>query len=239
MISDRVDKSGQANSDKRKWGYASGGSGGPPSLRSIEVPTPTPPTPYFNADGPLSNSTNLRGQPTQRTVSAFPFIDPFFSLDLIKFWAVLVNPSTINHYHVLTEYSCSFLQKSRADAMLERALIQPQQCSVDPLKNAQNWNIPIWAPEKLQTWLDKIYLSHKDTNNLKQSSPPAPTKNLKVKVLKAPYIKFESYHRWISDVKEMICSTINLQNLKSQVDFLGLQGYSLSSFSSLGFRKYH
>ncbi|XP_033208039.1 titin homolog [Belonocnema kinseyi] len=154
VISDRVDKSGQANSDKRKWAYASGGSGGPPSLRSIEVPTPTPtpPTPYFNADGPLSNSTNLRGQPTQRT-------------------------------------------KSRADAMLERALIQPQQCSVDPLKNAQNWNIPIWAPEKLQTWLDKIYLSHKDTNNLKQSSPPAPSKNLKVKVLKAPYIKFESYHR--------------------------------------------
>lgn len=153
MISDRVDKTGQTNSDKRKWGYASGGSGGPPSLRSIEAPTPTPtpPTPYLNADGPLSNSTNLRVQTTQRT-------------------------------------------KSRADAMLERALTQPLQCSVDPLKNAQTWNIPIWAPEKLQAWLDKIYTSYKDTH-IQQKSPSVSSKNLNVKQLKAPYIKFESYHR--------------------------------------------
>lgn len=89
VISDRVDKTGQTNSDKRKWGYASGGSGGPPSLRSIEAPTPTPtpPTPYLNADGPLSNSTNLRVQTTQRTVSSQFFL-PFFFL-LVKLNLIL------------------------------------------------------------------------------------------------------------------------------------------------------
>ena len=79
--------------------------------------------------------------------------------------------------------------------MLERALTQPQQCSVDPLKNAQIWNIPIWVPEKLQAWLDKIYLSYKETSNLKQNSQPSSEKYSKVKYFKDPYIKFESYHR--------------------------------------------
>ncbi|XP_024939867.1 uncharacterized protein LOC107266767 isoform X2 [Cephus cinctus] len=86
--------------------------------------------------------------------------------------------------------------------MLQRALTQPQQCSVDPLKNAQHWGIPIWATEKLQGWLEKIYVSLKDTRNLasrKVNSTQSPSvciaKDPKVKHLKAPFIKFESLRR--------------------------------------------
>jgi len=71
VISDRVDKTGRTNSEKPRWTCASGGSGGPRSLRSIEVPTPTPtpPTPLLSSECPSSNFTNLRGQTTQRSVS--------------------------------------------------------------------------------------------------------------------------------------------------------------------------
>lgn len=71
MISDRVDKTGYINFEKHKWGCASGGSGGPPSLRSLGTPTPipTPPTPFFSPECPLYNTTNIRGQTTQRSVS--------------------------------------------------------------------------------------------------------------------------------------------------------------------------
>lgn len=82
--------------------------------------------------------------------------------------------------------------------MLERALTQPQQCSVDPLDNAHNWEIPIWATEKFQAWLDKIYASFKDTyslKQLKQANQRNTEKNLKVRHLKGSYIKFESFHR--------------------------------------------
>ncbi|XP_076244092.1 uncharacterized protein LOC143185194 isoform X2 [Calliopsis andreniformis] len=115
----------------------------------------TPPTPYFSPDCPLSNSTSLRGQTTQRS-------------------------------------------KSRVDAMLERALIQPQQCSVDPLYNAQSWGIPIWAIDKLQAWLDKIYASVKATDHLKRakhSNRQSLNKDLKVRHLKGSYLKFESFQR--------------------------------------------
>ncbi|XP_029676227.1 uncharacterized protein LOC115243407 isoform X2 [Formica exsecta] len=159
VISDRVDKTDHTNSEKHRWICASGGSGGPRSLRSIEVPTPTPtpPTPLLSSECPSSNLTNLRGQTTQRS-------------------------------------------KSRVDAMLERALTQPQQCSVDPLDNAHNWGIPIWATEKLQAWLDKIYASFNtfDTYNLKQlkqTNQRKTEKDLKVKHLKGSYIKFESFNR--------------------------------------------
>ncbi|XP_053997623.1 uncharacterized protein LOC128886609 isoform X1 [Hylaeus anthracinus] len=157
VVSDRVDKTGSINFGKHKWGSVSGGSGGPPSLRSLETPTPmtTPSTPYFSPDCPLSNSIALRGQTTQRS-------------------------------------------KSRVDAMLERALIQPQQCSVDPLYNAQNWGIPIWAIDKLQAWLDRIYASVKDADHLKRSkhsSQQTSIKDLKVRHLKGPYLKFEAFQR--------------------------------------------
>ncbi|KAG7198784.1 hypothetical protein KM043_001765 [Ampulex compressa] len=157
VVSDRVDKAGYANSEKRKWGCANVGSGGPPLPRSIDVPTPTPtpPTPFLSSECSLSNSAALRGQTAQRS-------------------------------------------KSRVDAMLERALTQPQQCSVDPLSNAQNWGIPIWAIDKLQAWLDKIYASLKDTDNLKHpkyGNQQNSGKDLKVRRLKGPYIKFESFHR--------------------------------------------
>ncbi|XP_066598574.1 protein chiffon-like isoform X2 [Prorops nasuta] len=82
--------------------------------------------------------------------------------------------------------------------MLERALIQPQQCSVDPLDNAQSWGIPIWATDKLKAWLDKIYTSLKDTNSLeylKDNSWQNSRRNLKVKNLKGSYLKFESFDR--------------------------------------------
>lgn len=83
--------------------------------------------------------------------------------------------------------------------MLERALIQPQQCSVDPLDNAQSWGIPIWSIDKLQTWLDKIDNSLKDTSSLqyiKQTDHQQYCdKSVKFKHLKRPYIKFESFQR--------------------------------------------
>ncbi|XP_032689021.1 uncharacterized protein LOC116852604 isoform X2 [Odontomachus brunneus] len=157
VVSDRVDKAGYTNSDRHKWVCASGGSGGPRSLRSVEVttPTPTPPTPLLSSECPSSNSANLRGQTTQRS-------------------------------------------KSRVDAMLERALTQPQQCSVDLLDNAQSWGIPIWSTDKLQTWLEKIYVSfHEEYNlkHLKQANQYNPEKDLKVKHLKGSYVKFESFRR--------------------------------------------
>ncbi|KAJ8675476.1 hypothetical protein QAD02_011262 [Eretmocerus hayati] len=157
IVTDKPNKPSQANtSDRSKWGYASGGSGGPPSLRSVEVPTPTPtpPTPYRSVEGPLSNSTNQRGPTTQRS-------------------------------------------KSRVDAMLERALIHPQQCTVDPLSNAANWGIPIWTTYELNAWLDKLTASVRDANNIKRDNKKATAavKEVKVKHLKNPFIKFESYRR--------------------------------------------
>ncbi|XP_011877316.1 PREDICTED: uncharacterized protein LOC105567232 isoform X2 [Vollenhovia emeryi] len=82
--------------------------------------------------------------------------------------------------------------KSRVDAMLERALTQPQQCSVDPLNNAHSWGIPIWTTDKLQDWLDKIYESLTSTSSLKQVNQQSSTK---LKHLKRPYVKFDSIHR--------------------------------------------
>lgn len=79
--------------------------------------------------------------------------------------------------------------------MLERALTQPQQCSVDPLNNALSWGIPILHTYELQTWLEKICTSLKDTNNLKRDSLSGTGRDLKVKHLKEPFIKFESYRR--------------------------------------------
>lgn len=87
-----------------------------------------------------------------------------------------------------------YFQKSRVDAMLERALTQPQQCSVDPLSNALNWGIPIWSTHELQAWLEKITVSLKDSQSIKQDTCSR-DKGLKVKHLKQPYIKFESYRR--------------------------------------------
>ncbi|XP_034940806.1 trichohyalin-like isoform X2 [Chelonus insularis] len=79
--------------------------------------------------------------------------------------------------------------------MLERALTQPQQCSVDPLDNAFNWGIPIWTTDKLKAWLDKIYASIKDNNTLKSVNRITAQKDLKVKEFKKSFIKFESYKR--------------------------------------------
>ncbi|KYN07293.1 Protein chiffon, partial [Cyphomyrmex costatus] len=164
VASDRVDEAGHTNFERPRWTCISGGSGGPRSLRSIEIPTPTPPTPLLSSECPSSNST-LRGQTTQRS---YRIKTKFNSL-----------------YHVKAT-------KSRVDAMLERALTQPQQCSVDPLNNAHNWGIPIWTTDKLQAWLDKIYESIKDTSYVKQINQHNSTR---VKYLKRPYIKFDSIHK--------------------------------------------
>jgi hypothetical protein len=183
VITDRPDKSAEgAANDRRKWGYVSGGSGGPPSLRSIEVQTPTttPLTPYCSVEGPLSNSTNQRGQTTQRTVSCSPLS-----------WLNLASSASPSPH----PYS---LQKSRVDAMLERALTQPQQCSVDPLSNALGWGIPIWSTYELQAWLDKITASLKDTHSIKRDHCVGPAKTAIVQHLKEPFIKFESYKRYAS-----------------------------------------
>ena len=80
--------------------------------------------------------------------------------------------------------------------MLERALTQPHQCSLDPLSNAFSWGIPIWTPHQFQIWIDKISESLKLSQQCIKSDC-SKTKNFKVKLLKEPYIKFESYRRYI------------------------------------------
>ncbi|XP_058794672.1 calponin homology domain-containing protein DDB_G0272472-like isoform X2 [Phymastichus coffea] len=84
--------------------------------------------------------------------------------------------------------------------MLERALTQPQQCSVDPLNNALNWGIPIWSTYELQSWLEKISASLKNSHSLKSDSHINLTKDFFVTHFKEPYIKFESYYRDIRPV---------------------------------------
>ncbi|KAG8037669.1 hypothetical protein G9C98_005880 [Cotesia typhae] len=79
--------------------------------------------------------------------------------------------------------------------MLERALTQPQQCSVDPLDTAFNWGIPIWTTDRLQGYLDKVYATLSNINTLKNLNRIKSEKDLKVKELKKPYIKFESCKR--------------------------------------------
>lgn len=186
VVSDRVEQS--LNCDKQKWAYTSGGSGGPPSLRSIEpqTPTRTPTTSSLNGECPLSNSTNTRGQTGQRTVSIQPLKFLYFPKKK--------KPSI----YLLFFPFLKKIQKSRVDAMLERALTQPQKCSVDPIDNALNWGIPIWTTDKLQAWLEKIYLSLKESANFKCINNRSGTdnKDLKVKDLKKPYIKFESFKRY-------------------------------------------
>lgn len=79
--------------------------------------------------------------------------------------------------------------------MLERALTQPQQCSVDPLNNAINWSIPVWSTHELQSWLEKITASLKSPHSLTSDSRVSSAKDFSVRHLKEPYIKFESYRR--------------------------------------------
>ncbi|KDR23669.1 uncharacterized protein LOC110834587 isoform X2 [Zootermopsis nevadensis] len=73
--------------------------------------------------------------------------------------------------------------------MLERAKLQPQQCTVDPLDNAARWSIPIWPLEKILRWLDKICEKY-----LKRSSSCDKIK-LSSTGLRAPFIKIESINR--------------------------------------------
>ena len=79
--------------------------------------------------------------------------------------------------------------------MLERALTQPQQCSVDPLYNARNWDIPIWSPHDLQVWLDKIEGALSRSNILSRDNRSSCKNEVRIRHLKSPYIKFESYYR--------------------------------------------
>ena len=81
--------------------------------------------------------------------------------------------------------------------MLERALTQPQQCSIDPLSNAQAWGIPIWATKRLQIWLEKIYESLKEIGNLKGvAGQSGGSTNFRIKQLKSSFLKFESFKRF-------------------------------------------
>ncbi|KAJ9593607.1 hypothetical protein L9F63_014846 [Diploptera punctata] len=72
----------------------------------------------------------------------------------------------------------------RSNAMLERARLQPQQCTVDPLENATRWSIPIWPLDKVLKWLDKICEKFLKPSSSSSSSSSAT-------VLKNPYIKLE------------------------------------------------
>lgn len=95
VVSDKVDKAGHTNLERYRWAYGiSGGSGGPRSLRSVEVLTPTPPTPLLSSECPSSNST-LRGQTTQRSVSR---IETIFSAVVI---AIKKSNVIICHYITL------------------------------------------------------------------------------------------------------------------------------------------
>ncbi|GFG37187.1 hypothetical protein Cfor_09320 [Coptotermes formosanus] len=95
--------------------------------------------------------------------------------------------------------------KTRAEAMLERAKLQPQQCTVNPLDNAARWSIPIWPLEKVLKWLDKIYEKY-----LKRSSSIKPKSSSTG--LKAPFIKLETVSQNSRPVyKELsVWPTINL-----------------------------
>ncbi|XP_059475344.1 protein chiffon [Neocloeon triangulifer] len=76
-------------------------------------------------------------------------------------------------------------QKSRADAMLEKAKLQHTNLSsVDPLENASRWGIPIWPLEKLSKWLEKI------ENSLQTNVP-----TLRIRPFKGPFIKIEDINK--------------------------------------------
>lgn len=96
-------------------------------------------------------------------------------------------------------------RSTRAEAMLERARLQPQQCTVDPLDNAARWNIPIWPLEKVLKWIDKICTKYFKRSFSDQKTPS--TTGLKV-----PYIKLECVNRQYRPVyKELsACPSINL-----------------------------
>lgn len=83
--------------------------------------------------------------------------------------------------------------------MLERALTQPLQCSVDPLDNAHSWGIPIWTTDKFLDWIEKKihYASVLKDNlkQLKQANQHGSRKDLRIRRLRDPYVKFESVRR--------------------------------------------
>ncbi|XP_066993801.2 uncharacterized protein [Anabrus simplex] len=78
---------------------------------------------------------------------------------------------------------------SRAEAMLERARLQPQQTTIDPLDNAARWGIPIWPLEKIWKWLEKVYekTKVKGLTAFSGSNSSSPKK----KKLVAPYVKID------------------------------------------------
>ncbi|KAF4520914.1 hypothetical protein B566_EDAN014414 [Ephemera danica] len=78
----------------------------------------------------------------------------------------------------------TYVQKSRAEAMLEKARQQQQTHlnTIDPLENAVCWGIPIWPLNKVLKWLDKI------ESNLNSASSYL---SLKTKSLRSPFVKFE------------------------------------------------
>ncbi|KRT83785.1 hypothetical protein AMK59_3598, partial [Oryctes borbonicus] len=84
--------------------------------------------------------------------------------------------------------------KTRADAMLERARKTTTVISKDPLEQARNWGITIWAVEKAFTWLDKVALSVKASIK----------RNHKIFEFKTPYIKFEAFDRETRPVVQQI-----------------------------------
>ncbi|XP_065342274.1 uncharacterized protein LOC135941005 isoform X1 [Cloeon dipterum] len=76
-------------------------------------------------------------------------------------------------------------QKSRADAMLEKARLQQTNISsYDVLENAFRWGIPIWPLENLSKWLEKI-------ENSLQNNVPA----LRIRPFKGPFIKIEDINK--------------------------------------------
>ncbi|XP_063240167.1 uncharacterized protein LOC134540987 [Bacillus rossius redtenbacheri] len=79
--------------------------------------------------------------------------------------------------------------RSRAEAMLERARLQPRQISFDPLDNALLWGIAVWPLEKVLKWLDKINDSDK-------------THSQDSRLLEKPFIKLETSHRHCPSYKE-------------------------------------
>lgn len=70
--------------------------------------------------------------------------------------------------------------------MLQRARCKPAVVVNDPLEEARKWGITIWPVEKTLSWLDGLAIKA-----LSQK------KSVKVFELKAPYIKFEAFDRYV------------------------------------------
>lgn len=97
--------------------------------------------------------------------------------------------------------SVCYLQRTRAEVLLERACVRRQGTS-DVLENARLWNVPVWPLAKLVKWLTVLKESGRykpsKTNGLVASKSSSLSSSPKVTRLRAPFIKTEAFTRWVA-----------------------------------------